>query len=75
MRFNYMNYEIDYQENTGDACVHQNGRKIMYASMSKWLATKEVIDNVAFLLKMPGFPGRDEPDYSRDFIYDGDEAC
>lgn len=75
MRFNYMNYEIDYQEHTGDTCVYQNDREVLFASMSKWLATREVIDSLSLLFKITGLPGMEGPDYGSDFIYDGDEAC
>ena len=59
MRFNYMNYEIDYEEHTGDTCVYQNGREVMFASMSKWLATREVIDSLSQLFNITGLPGRE----------------
>lgn len=75
MRFNYKDLQIEYVDNTGDTAVYKNDRMVMHACMSKWLATKEVVDNVSYLMKMPGLPGRDKPYYGIDFIYNGDEAC
>lgn len=75
MTLNYKGYLIDYLDKTGDAAVYKDGRMIMHVSLSRWLSSREVIDNLLYVFKLQRFPGTDEADYTSDFIYTGEEAC
>lgn len=53
MRLNYMDYQIVYLEDTGDASVYKNNKEIIYAYMDKWLSPEKVIDGISFIMNMP----------------------
>ena len=53
MRLNYMDYQIVYLEDTGDASVYQNDRKIMHAFMDKGLEREKVVDCLSYVMRMP----------------------
>ena len=53
MRLNYMDYQIVYLEDTGDASVYRNNKEIIYAYMDKWLTPEKVIESISLLMNMP----------------------
>ena len=53
MRLNYMDYQIVYLEDTGDASVYQNDRKIMHAFMDKGLEREKVVACLSYVMRMP----------------------
>ena len=53
MRLNYMDYQIVYLEDTGDASVYRNNKEIIYACMDKWLTPEKVIESMSLLMNMP----------------------
>ncbi len=53
MRLNYMDYQIVYLEDTGDASVYRNNKEIIYAYMDKWLSPEKVIESMSLLMNLP----------------------
>ena len=53
MRLNYLDYQIVYLEDTGDASVYSNKRKIIHAFMDKGLSPEKVVDCMSFIFRMP----------------------
>ena len=53
MRLEYMDYQIVYLEDTGDASVYSNKRKIIHAFMDKGLSPEKVVDCMSFIFRMP----------------------
>ncbi len=53
MRLDYMDYQIVYLEDTGDASVYSNKRKIIHAFMDKGLSPEKVVDCMSFIFRMP----------------------
>ena len=53
MRLNYMDYQIVYLEETGDASVYRNNKEIIYAYMDKWLSPEKVIESMSLLMNLP----------------------
>ncbi len=53
MRLNYMDYQIVYLEETGDASVYRNNKEIIYAYMDKWLSPEKVIESMSLFMNLP----------------------
>ncbi len=53
MRLDYMDYQIVYLEDTGDASVYSNRKKIIHAFMDKGLSPEKVVDRMSFIFRMP----------------------
>ena len=53
MRLDYMDYQIVYLEDTGDASVYSNRKKIIHAFMDKGLSPEKVVDCMSFIFRMP----------------------
>ena len=53
MRLDYMDYQIVYLEDTGDASVYRNKKEIIYALMDKGLCPEKVVDGLSFIMNMP----------------------
>ena len=53
MKLNYMDFQIVYLEDTGDASVFSNRKKIIHALMDKGLSPDKVVDNMSFIFRMP----------------------
>lgn len=75
MRLNYMGYQIEYLDSTGDVTVYKNEKMIMHASMSRWLSSREVIDSLSYVFGNLDFPEKDEANCSCDIIYTGEDPC
>ena len=54
MRLDYMDYQIVYLEDTGDACVYRNEHEIIHAFMDKWLSADRVVDSLSYIMRIPG---------------------
>ncbi|MCR4708751.1 MAG: hypothetical protein K5653_00665 [Clostridiales bacterium] len=53
MRLEYMDYQIVYLEDTGDASVYTNQKKIIHALMDKGLSPDKVVDCMSFIFRVP----------------------
>ena len=53
MRLNYMDYQIVYLEDTGDASVYRNNKEIIYAYMDKGLSSAKVIESMSLCMNLP----------------------
>lgn len=53
MRLEYMDYQIVYLEDTGDASVYSNKKKIIHALMDNGLSPEKVVDCMSFIFRMP----------------------
>ncbi len=53
MRLEYLDYQIVYLEDTGDATVYSDKRKILSAWMDKGLTPEKVVDSLSLVFRMP----------------------
>ena len=53
MRLEYLDYQIVYLEETGDAIVYSDKKKILSAWMDKGLTPEKVVDSLSLVFRMP----------------------
>lgn len=58
MRLNYMDYQIVYLEDTGDASVYRNNREIVRANIPGYLNKENLIKNLSIIMTLPGVMSR-----------------
>lgn len=61
MRLDYLDYQIVYLEDTGDASVYRNNREIVRASIPGYLTKENLIRNLSLIMAIPGVMHRAEP--------------
>ncbi len=54
MRLNYMDYQIVYLEETGDASVYSKNKEIVRANIPEYLNKENLIKNLSFIMTLPG---------------------
>ena len=52
MRLDYLDYQIVYLEDTGDASVYSNRKEIIYAHIDKWLSPEKVVESISLLMSV-----------------------
>ena len=53
MRLEYLDYQIVYLEETGDATVYSDKKEILSAWMDKGLTPEKVVDSLSLVFRMP----------------------
>ena len=54
MRLNYLDYQIVYLEETGDASVYRKNKEIVRANIPEYLNKENLIKNLAIIMTLPG---------------------
>lgn len=54
MRLDYLDYQIVYLEDTGDASVYRNNKEIVRANIPGYLTKENLIRNLSFIMAIPG---------------------
>ena len=54
MRLDYLDYQIVYLEDTGDASVYRKNKEIIRASIPRALSKENLIKNLSLVMAAPG---------------------
>ena len=54
MRLNYLDYQIVYLEDTGDASVYRKNKEIIHANIPGYLNKENLIKNLSYIMAIPG---------------------